>query len=72
MGTLKLTIIAPDPEANKISHILEPNISPTAIPNDPLLIAVKSATSSGKLVPVMWPLLRLPKQEAQLIKCLCL
>ena len=50
-GTLKSTIIAPAPVARSMSHILDPKISPTAIPNDPLLIAVKSATSSGRLVP---------------------
>ena len=50
-STVKSTIRAPAPVAKRISHIFDPNISPTAIPWDSRRKAVKSATNSGKLVP---------------------
>ena len=58
MGTLKSIIIVPAPVAKRISQIFEPIISPTAIPSDLRRNAVKSAESSGKLVPT--PTIRIP------------
>ena len=50
-GTLNSAIMEPEAVARRISQMLDPRISPTAIPSSFLFKAVKSAVNSGMLVP---------------------